>query len=110
MLASGFLSSSVPVFDFCACTCSSDWPDLGPFPPFGLDLCRGRGATKISVSGLTSTAVVGFVGGFVSSDVGQQAMSVRVVTVYDKGLVRLTDDEADLRLPVDPDTDSSVLI
>lgn len=62
------------------------------------------------MSGLISTAVVGFVGGFVSSDVGQQAMSVTVVTVYEDRQARLTDDEADFCLPVDPDTDSSVLI
>jgi hypothetical protein len=62
------------------------------------------------VSGLISTAVVGFVGGFVSSDVGQQALSVRVATVYDERLFKLTNHEADLRLPVDPDTDSSIPI
>ena len=59
---------------------------------------------------MISTAVVGFVGGFVSSDVDQQALSVRVVTVYEERLVRLTDDEADFCLPVDPDTNSSFLI
>ena len=64
MLARGFLScdlSEDSLVEFCG------WVEAGVLGFAVFNLCRGRGATKISVSGLTRTAVLGFVGGLVSS-------------------------------------------
>lgn len=65
MLESGFLISLLLSRWFFAEP--SGWEGVVDLASAAFDLCRGRGATKISVSGLTSTAVLGFVGGLVSS-------------------------------------------
>jgi hypothetical protein len=65
MLESGFLTSLLLSRWFFAEPCGCE--GVVDLASAAFDLCRGRGATKISVSGLTSTAVLGFVGGLVSS-------------------------------------------